>query len=351
MILDSCRNLKLEWARCRVPTTVEPRNSRFLRRARPKLLTIDSLAGVAKPEYILRPHQIARRLWVEALPKKSQFTKVRLPWGYPLIVNPAESIGWAVYSRGIYEMPLTEALWRLAQPGDIVVDGGANIGYATSILAARVGPRGKVHSFEPDPRSFGELQRNVAEWEQRGQRGAFVLHASALGARSGTATLQVPASFEWNGGRARIESAAAEEDAISELDRGITKLQVKLVTLDEVFSQGENVSVVKLDVEGFELDALKGMEQMLRERRIRYVVFEELRDYPAPTHHFLRDLGYSVFGLDHGFFGIKCSIDKGPRVEPISGLPPNYVATYEPEKTLRQLERGLWKSFGPGRYL
>ena len=274
-----------------------------------------------------------------------------MPWGYPLIVNPAESIGWAVYSRGIYEMPLTEALWRLAQPGDIVVDGGANIGYATSILAARVGPRGKVHSFEPDPRSFSELQRNVTDWEERGQRETFVLHKAALGARSGTATLQIPASFEWNGGRARIENAAGEEEATSELDRGITKLEVKLVTLDEVFSQGEHVSVVKLDVEGFELDALMGMQQMLRERRIRYIVFEELRDYPAATHHFLRGAGYSVFGLDHGFFGIKCSIDKGPRVEPISGLPPNYVATYEPEKTVRQLEHGLWKSFGPGRYL
>ena len=107
---------------------------------------------------------------------------------------------------------------------------------------------------------------------------------------------------------------------------------MKLVTLDEVFSQGEHVSVVKLDVEGFELDALKGMEQMLRERRIRYVVFEELREYPAPTHHFLRDMGYSVFGLDHGFLGIKCCRDRGPRVEPISGLPPNYLATYEAEK-------------------
>jgi len=94
-----------------------------------------------------------------------------------------------------------------------------------------------------------------------------------------------------------------------------------------------------------------GMEQMLRERRIRHVVFEELRDYPAPTHQFLRNLGYSVFGLDYGFFGIKCCRDKGPRAESISGLPANYVATYEPEKTVRQLEHGLWKSFGPGRYL
>jgi FkbM family methyltransferase len=352
VILDSSRNLKLEWGA--LPCANHGRTtqrSKPLRRARPKLLTIDSLAGVAKPEYLLRPHQIARRLWVEAVPKRSQFTKIRLPWGYPMMVNPAESIGWAIYSRGIYEMPLTEALWRLAQAGDIVVDGGANIGYATSILAARVGPRGKVHSFEPDPHSFGELQRNVAEWEERGQRGAFVLHQAALGAKSGTAILQVPASFEWNGGRARIENAATEEEVTSELDRGVTKLEVKLVTLDDVFSQGEHVSVVKLDVEGFELDALMGMEQMLRGRRIRYVVFEELRPYPAPTHDFLRDLGYSVFGLDHGFFGIKCCPDKGPRAEPVSGLPPNYVATHEPDQTVRQLEHGLWKSFGPGRYL
>jgi len=51
---------------------------------------------------------------------------------------------------------------------------------------------------------------------------------------------------------------------------------VNLVSLDEVFSSGEKVSMVKLDLEGFELDALMGMEQMLRERRIDNIVFEEL---------------------------------------------------------------------------
>ena len=175
-----------------------------------KLLTIENFTRVAKPEYILRPHQIARRLCIGSFPKKSRLKRVWLPWGYPIMVNSAESIGWAIYSRGIYETPVSEALWRLAQPGDIVVDGGANIGYATSILAARVGPRGKIHSFEPEPRSFGELQRNVSEWEKRGQRGAFVLHAAALGARSGTATLHIPASFEWNGGRPALRLALSK---------------------------------------------------------------------------------------------------------------------------------------------
>ena len=131
--------------------------------------------------------------------------------------------------------------------------------------------------------------------------------------------MDIPASFEWNGGRARIETSPLEEKGISELDRGITRLQVKLVSLDDVFSQGERLSVVKLDLEGFELDALMGMKQMLRERRIRHIVFEDTGEYPAPTHHLLREVGYSVFRLDHGFFGIKCCCDKQPRVEP--GLP------------------------------
>ena len=308
-----------------------------------RLLTLQSLGRVAKPEYVFRPHQIGRRLWVETTRKKSVLTRVWLPWGYPIAVNPTEILGWAIYSRAISELTVTESLWRLAKPGDIVVDGGANIGYSTSILAARVGARGKIHSFEPDPRAFRELQQNVKVWEERGQRGVFVLHHVALGARGGTATLHVPDSFEWNGGRARIETAPIKEAG--------SKLEVTLVSLDEVFSNGEKVSVVKLDLEGFELDALMGMEQMLSERRIDHIVFEETGDYPAPTHEFLQKAGYSVFGLDSRFLGVECCRDKQPRFNPVYGPPPNYVATYEPEKTVRRLERGLWRSFGPGSYI
>jgi FkbM family methyltransferase len=307
------------------------------------LLTLQALGRIAKPEYVFRPQQIGRRIWIETVPRKSELTKVWLPWGYPIAVNPTEVLGWAIYSRAICEVAVTEALWRLAQPGDIVVDGGANIGYATSILAARVGATGQIHSFEPDPRAFRELQENVKLWEERGQRGCFVLHNVALGPRSGAATLHVPESFGWNGGRARIETTPIEEPG--------SRLEVSLVTLDEVFQHGERVSVVKLDVEEFELDALMGMEQLLRERRVEHIVFEEKDDFPAPTHEYLKEAGYSVFGLDAHFLGIKCCRDKQPRTDPVYGPPPNYVATHQPEKTVRQLERGLWRSFGPASYL
>ena len=280
---------------------------------------------------------------METHPRSSAATTVWLPWGYPIIVNPTEIIGWAIYSRAIYDLPLTEALFRLAGPGHTVVDGGANIGYATSILAARVGSAGKLHCFEPNPQVFRELLKNVAVWENRGQRGAFVLYQEALGARAGVATLHIPASSDWNGGRASIESTEISEPG--------ARMDVPVVALDRVFSNGETISVVKLDLEGFESEALRGMETLLHERRIGAIVFEEIRPYPAPSHDFLKACGYSVFGLDYRIRGIACLPEKQPRFDPVYGSPTNYVATCEPAKTVRQLESGFWQSFGPASYL
>jgi FkbM family methyltransferase len=311
----------------------------------PQVLTLRNIVRAAKPEYFFRPNQIARRVWIETQPKTSEPTTVWLPWGYPIIVNPTETIGWAIYSRAIYELPMTEALWRLANPGDIVVDGGANLGYATSILAARVGPTGKVHSFEPNPRAFAQLRQNVDVWEKRNGVGAspFVLHTVALGAQPGVATLHVPTSSDWNGGRARIESQPIDEPG--------SRVDVKIVPLDDIFANGERIAVIKLDLEGFELDALRGMKNLIAERRIDAIVFEELDPFPAPTHTFLKEAGFSIFGLEHGFLGIECLKDRQPFTDPVLGPPTNYVATFEPDKTVQRLQTGLWRSFGPGSYL
>ncbi len=295
---------------------------------------------MAKPEYLFRPHQVLRRLLIETRPVSSAPATVWLPWGYPIVVNPTELIGWAIYSRSIYELPMTEALWRLASLGDTVVDGGANLGYATSILAARVGATGKVHSFDPNPNAFAQLKRNIAAWEARGQAGVFFAHQEALGAGPGTASLHVPANSDWNGGRARIESQPIEEPG--------ERVDVKVVSLDDVFANGERVAVVKLDLEGYELDALRGMERLIVEKRIGAIVFEEMEPFPAPTHTYLKNAGFSIFGLENAFMGIECLPDRQPHTDPVHGPPTNYVATPTPEATVRLLQSGLWRSFGPG---
>jgi FkbM family methyltransferase len=292
-----------------------------------------------KPEYLFRPSQIVRRLIVESQERPSNSTVVELPWNFPIRVTPTETIGWAIYSRAIYELPLTEALFRLARPGDVVVDGGANVGYVTSLLAARVGSTGVVHSFEPNPDVFAQLEQNCQIWRKLTNCPSINLHPEALGPTRGTATLHIPDDSDWNGGRASIE--------LSTIEKPGQRTEVRVEALDDVLRKYDRISVIKLDLEGFEYQALRGMETLLREQRVGAVVFEELDPFPAITHNFLKGLGFSIFGLDYRLTGLVCLPDREPRGDLISGPPKNYLATRSPQETARELESGFWRSFGP----
>jgi FkbM family methyltransferase len=307
------------------------------------MLTLKNLAGIGKAEYLFRPHQIARRLWREAEGRRQEVKIVRLPWGPEIAVNTADSIGWSLYTRAIYETHVTEALWRLVQPGDSVVDGGANIGYMTSVLAVRAGEAGKIYCFEPHPTVFDDLQRNVDAWQAHKPSGSFFLYQAALGAREGFASLQVPDLFSTNRMVSRIEPSRSQA--------GGESLQVKVLALDDVIPKHETIRLVKLDVEGYELAVLKGMEGMLRTHRVRHVIFEETEDFPAATHKFLGNLDYAIFGIDRHFSGIRLIRDRQPRYDPLIGPPPNYLATIEPELAVSHLQSGIWQSFGPAQLL
>jgi FkbM family methyltransferase len=308
------------------------------------MVSLKRIAGLAKPEYLLRPQQIPRKLWREtADDQRLGVRTARLPWGLDIDVNISESIGWSVYTRGIYETEVTETLWRLAAPGDTVVDGGANVGYMTSVLAVRVGPRGSVHCFEPHPDVFRDLERNVGRWRNSRKCGSFVLHDAALGERQALATLRAPSYFPTNRGTSWIDSG--EENG-----EGDT-IKVQVLALDDVFPSYKIIGVVKLDVEGYGLRALKGMQRMLHERRIRHIIFEELDAFPAATHHFLHELGYRTFGLERKLRGVRCVPERQPRYDPINSPSPNYLATADPEFVVSRVQRGIWKSFGPAHRL
>jgi|GraSoi2013_115cm_1033766.scaffolds.fasta_scaffold05929_4 FkbM family methyltransferase len=80
----------------------------------------------------------------------------------------------------------TEVLWRLVAPGDTTIDGGANIGHMSSILAHRAGLSGRVLAFEPHPQTFERLKRNVQKWTGVAP---IELHNLALSGCRGQATL------------------------------------------------------------------------------------------------------------------------------------------------------------------
>jgi len=301
------------------------------------VLTLRNIAGIANPPYLFQPFQIVNRVWRELAWRSRTRETVRLPWGLEIIINPQEAIGHNITTRGLYDLAVTEALWRLTDPGELTVDVGANIGYTASILAVRAGPQGEVVCFEPHPEVMSRLRENADHWRQDGRCARITLHQLALGSGRGVATLCMDSAFQRNNGTARIVPCPEQSRHAS--------FEVKLERLDSVLAAGQTISVIKLDAEGAELDIFEGMGLLLGGHRVRDIVFEEVAEFPAPTHKFLESAGYTVLGLQAGIFGVRCVAGAAPAT-PLGGDPPSYLATIEPKRACGRFRQPGWHSFG-----
>jgi FkbM family methyltransferase len=256
----------------------------------------------------------------------------------PIKIDPHEAIGYNIASQGLYEPGVTETLWRLTDKGEFTIDVGANIGYTASILAVRAGPGGKVICFEPNPEVFQSLTANVDNWKKDIRCASFDIRMAGLGKSGGVAQLRVNDLYLANRGTAWISERSDER-----FTRGF---QIQLQSLDEVVRAGEAVGLLKIDVQGYELKVLQGGERMLRAGLVRDIVFEEENPYPAPTHEYLRSLGYAVFGISESFNGVRLLPDAAPFTDPVSGPPPNFLATVDPNRAISKMKSPFWRSFG-----
>jgi len=280
-----------------------------------------------QPEYLFNPAAIRRRLLLEP-PAESGSVWVKTARGFALEVDLSEQVGRRLWLLGSFEIVVAESLLRCLRPGDTAVDGGANVGYMTCLMAQACGPNGEVHAFEPHPRILERLRRNIAALPQ--PRADVVVHARALSRHSGSAVLQEPEGFAENQGRAFLGS------------NGSGGLDVETTTLDEHFP-ATRVQLLKLDVEGHELEVLEGARSLLQERRLTTVIFEAhqsvLRDEIC---QFLAGFGLESFALVPGFWRPHPRAVGGVDAFP-SWEPPNFVASLEPEHLCRVLSRRGWQ--------
>jgi FkbM family methyltransferase len=137
---------------------------------------------------------------------------------------------------------------ELVDVGATVVDVGANIGYFTLTAASRVGRSGRVISVEPNPRAAERLRENVA---LNGLHNVTAIEA-AVSSTPGTMALRLGADSE----------ASSLFDAVH---ASIGVVDVLVTTIDKILAdQGlTRIDVLKLDVEGAEVDALLGAAQLL----------------------------------------------------------------------------------------
>jgi FkbM family methyltransferase len=149
-------------------------------------------------------------------------------------------------------------LRAVVRPGMRVVDIGANQGLYTLLLSAIVGASGSVVAFEPDPELFEVLSYNCRTNSARN----VCLYAVALGSTTGPATL---ARSLLNAGDNRLASGQRSEV--------VRRVQIMVATLDEIFGDS-HVDFIKMDVQGWEWEALKGMARVLEVNTSLGIYFE-----------------------------------------------------------------------------
>jgi FkbM family methyltransferase len=280
---------------------------------------------------------MARRIAMSLFPSQRPVRTVSLPWGAQIEVNARESIGRELLRQNIFDIAVSETAWRLLKPGDLAVDVGANIGYMTSLFAARVGPSGRVEAFEPHPRIFAQLERNAHSFVPASGAVRTSLRDIALGSRDGYALLIEPPVFGINEGT----STVARETVAPELGGG-NGIEVRSARFDSLFPD-ERVELAKVDVEGFEGEVLAGAERALAQRRIHTIIYEAHDCERSGVHRMLTGFGYSLFGIGHDLFG--------PRLTPGSAAPmvdrawesPSYLATLDPAGVQRALRTRGWQ--------
>ena len=165
---------------------------------------------------------------------------------------------------GNYEPQVSRVVTRLLSPGMTIVDAGANWGYFTLLAASRVGRTGRVMAFEPDPRVFALLERNLA----LNPFPHVVALPMAAGRAAGTLTLEGYEPDAHNRGISRVR----ENDAPA----SPTSFTVHAARMDDVLRERgvDGVDFIKIDVEGAEDAVLEGMRDGLAAGRYRRVLLE-----------------------------------------------------------------------------
>jgi len=190
-------------------------------------------------------------------------------------------------SRGL-EPGTGDVLRRLVQPGMVVADVGANIGMLTLVMAWAAGPGGRVISFEPEavPRSNLEKMRhlNGLSWVE--------VRDQAVGAQAGQLTFHVSDII----GHSSLYALPETE--------GSREIQVEVVRLDAV-APAQRMDVVKIDVEGAELDVLAGMSGLIAKNKDLAIVAEfgpehlkRVGQTPAQWFKAFTDAGFKAYMID-----------------------------------------------------
>ena len=264
------------------------------------------------PEKILSLRYRFKRMWNRVVPLVP--LPMKLPWGdWWLAWN--DVCGDAVF-WGCFEGAERQFVEQFLKPGMVVLDIGAHHGFYSLLASHKVTPTGKVIAFEPSPR-----ERRRLIWHLRLNRRRNVrVEPLALGSREGTAQLFVVRGRDTGCNSLRPPRVAEP----------VYPIEVPIVRLDDYLErQGiTHVDFIKMDVEGAELEVLRGASLLLsrKPRPVWMMEVQDIRTEPwgyraAEIFDFLVARNYNWFSVDKNGTLIPCSAPDRYRWDNLVAVP------------------------------
>ena len=211
-------------------------------------------------------------------------------WQFPIVINDCR-----VYCKEIgkfhirantddlfHALPMQEPfvekfIRKLLRVGDTFVDAGANIGYYTILSSKLVGERGKIISIEMIPATAKILRKHI---EINYLSNVRVVE----GALSKTPRKILKASI--------IEGKSGKASIIR--DNGENQIEVQSLIFKDLLADVSSIRLIKMDLEGAELDALKGLKNEFK--RVQAIIFENRGD--KEVINFIKSKGFSITRID-----------------------------------------------------
>lgn len=226
--------------------------------------------------------------WLRELGPSMGTRTIQTRHGFRFCADLGDWLGQYVFLTGTYEPPTATLFSHLVKPGDTVLDVGANVGFFSLLCAELTGKTGVVVAFEPVPSVRQRLLANISLNEYDHIR----VVGNAVSDRSETLSIYEGPDGHKGTSSLRPNSTATEV------------IEVNAIALDHDDIASTPVACIKIDVEGAEMRALEGMEQLLRrERPFLIIEFtdEFLRGFGHSTSQmsdWLTSRGYSLFLID-----------------------------------------------------
>jgi FkbM family methyltransferase len=220
--------------------------------------------------------------------------------GLTLGLDPDGYLDRFVKETGYYEREVLDAILAQLPVDGLFWDIGANFGLH-ALTVKKLRPSAEVVAFEPSPPSAARFLANAADNDL-----GVELYTCALGAEAGYAALST--KWRWNAG---LSSMAPSQDETYD-----GKITCRVERAADIIAQtGRPPHVLKIDVEGYEMEVLRGFGELLSRHKLEAIIFECLDSTLVDITALLTAAGYFITPLPSKMAGENAH------------AVPNYIAT------------------------